>query len=144
MMTEIEFQSMSAGFQAAELPARPIFPTSPTQDQEIKPEHKEETQNAQNDLQEKYDRLNVRHKHIVEERDSLSKQVQDLRRKVEVSTYHKHDTVEEIKLLNKLIDEEHSLRDEAREKGTLPANYDAFTRHDRFVSAFLSIVSRDN
>ena len=166
MMTDNDFQSMSVGFQTAEAPTRyvPQFQATPTQvappqvtliqagsstampvqaTPVKEPEKKEEPVNASTpDLQEKFNRLNVRYKHILEERDSLSRQVQELRRRIEDEPSYRHDTVEEIRLLNKLMDEERAIRDTAAEKGKLPANYDAFTRHDKFVNAFLSIVSR--
>jgi len=162
MMTDNNFQSMSVGFQTAEAPTRsvPQSQTAPTQVTPVKetqaqmapvkaasarePDKKEEPLNAPapNDLQEKYDRLGVRYKHILEERDSLSRQVQELRRRVEDEPSYRHDTVEEIRLLNKLMDQEHALRDAASEKGKPLIGYDAFTRHDKFVNAFLCIVSR--
>ena len=157
MMTDNDFQSMSVGFQTAETPVRfiPQFQAAPTQvtpaqvmpiqaAQFREPEKKEELLHAPatNDFQEKYDRMSVRYKHIVEERDSLSRQVQELRRKIEDEPSYRHDTVEEIRLLNKLMDEERAMRDAASEKGKLPAGFDSFTRHDKFVNAFLCIVSR--
>ena len=106
-----------------------------------KPETKQE-QKKENDLQSQYDRLNVRYKHIVEERDALARQVHELRRQIEGDSSCKHDTIEEIRLLNKLMDEEQKLLDEARKKGALPADCDLFARQDRFMNAYLSIISR--
>jgi hypothetical protein len=149
MMIENDIHNLNAGFQVADASPRYMQPlqstplqTPPLQRADTEPALKEVVLNAQNDLSEKYDRLNVRYKHILEERDALSKQVHDLRRQVEGSSSLKHDTVEEIKLLNKLLDEERALRVEAREKGALPTGYDAFARHEKFLNAFLSIVSR--
>ena len=129
----------AAPIQAAQAQVTPIQTASARE-----PEKKEEQlySPAPSDLQEKFDRLNVRYKHIVEERDSLSRQIQDLRRRIENEPSYRHDTVEEIRLLNKLMDDERALRDIATEKGRLPIGYDAFARHDKFVNAFLSIVSR--
>ena len=146
-----DLHSVSSGFQSIEPPMLYSSHTPSVTDisavtdmnSEAKPEY-EETPAEQDDFKEQYERLRVRHKHILEERDTLARQVQELRRQVESYSSFKHDTVEEISLLNKLIDEEQALREKAREKGNeLPAGYDAFTRHDKFVTAFLTIVSRN-
>ena len=131
MATENELQNMNATGQAVDAAALP------GQTQAV-----EEGPKEQIDFQEKYERLGVRYKHLLEERDALSRQVSELRRQLEEAGACKHDTVEEIKLLNKLLDEERALYDEAREKGALPAAFNALTRHDKFVGAFFNIITR--
>ena len=160
MITGTEFQSINsinAEFQAVaaqKLPEAPILhlsdlqisppqapplQTSPPQ----KPEQKAQAHNEPTDISEKYNKLSVRYKHLVDERDALSRQVWEFRRKLEENPSSKHDVNEELKLLNKLIEEEQALRAQASEKGALPSGYDALARHEKFVNAFLSIVSRD-
>ena len=160
MITGTELQSLNsinAEFQAAaaaKLPEAPILHLSDLQMPPAqKPEQKAQAQaqiqaqtqapNEPTDIAEKYNRLSVRYKHLVDERDALSRQVWEFRRKLEENPSGKRDVNEEIRLLNRLIDEEQALRAEAHEKGVLPAGYDALSRHDRFVNAFLSIIARE-
>jgi len=105
---------------------------------ELHPEQKD----TQSELLAKYDQLNVRYKHLVEERDNLSRQVNELRHQLEENSQCRRGSSEELKLLSKLVDEERDLRDYTRENGIMPTSYDSFARHDKLVGAFLSIISR--
>jgi len=152
--TGTEYQSinsLNAEFQGAVAPKLPEAPilhlsdlqTSPHTPPAPKSAPKEHASAAQADAAEKYNRLSVRYKHLIDERDALSRQVWEFRRRLEENPSGKNDVSEEIKLLNKLIDEEQVLRAEARERGALPPGYDPLARHEKFVNAFLSIVTRD-
>jgi hypothetical protein len=93
------------------------------------------------ELRALYDRLHERYKHLVEERDELSRQLSDLRKKVGSGEGARQgDYKEELRLLGKLIDDEQSLRAAALEKGTFPTGEDPYARHDKLVSVFLSIM----
>jgi len=91
----------------------------------------------------KYDQLNTRFKHIVEARDALSKQVLELRKKVdEYEGLNLNGTNESIRLLSKLVDEESYFRAEADRNNFLPPNYNPYDRHNQFVNLFLKLMIR--
>ena len=144
MLTVEELREMNANFQSNDEGERTT--TTPpyfTQDQKSL-EQKDELSQKLSDLISKYDRQSVRFKHVLEERDELSRQVAELRRKVSDKDVPRgHDVGEEIRLLNKLMDQERSLCDAARESGSLPSDYDPYARHNKFVDAFISIVMRE-
>ena len=93
------------------------------------------------ELMEQYARLSDRFKRLVEERDSLSRQVSELKRSAAAQDQagaQGRDYKEEIRLLGKLIDDEQSLRSSAK-----PGD-EFYARHDRLVNVFLNIVARHN
>jgi hypothetical protein len=93
------------------------------------------------ELRALYDRLHERYKHLVEERDELSRQLSDLRKKTGSGEGKQTgDYKEELRLLGKLIDDEQSLRAAALEKGNFSAGEDPYARHDKLVNVFLSIM----
>jgi hypothetical protein len=92
------------------------------------------------ELRALYDRLHERYKHLVEERDELSRQLSELRKKTGGEGGRSGDYKEEIRLLGKLIDDEQSLRAAALEKGTFHPGEDPYARHDKLVNVFLSIM----
>jgi hypothetical protein len=104
-------------------------------------------QRKHDELMEQYKRLSERFKRIVEERDSLSRQVSEFRRTLaerdQNGTLHGRDYKEEIRLLGKLIDNEQSLRNAAIERGAYNPGDDPYARHDKLVSVFLNIVKRE-
>jgi hypothetical protein len=93
------------------------------------------------ELRALYDRLHERYKHLVEERDELSRQLSELRRKTGSGEGGRAgDYKEELRLLGKLIDDEQSLRAAALEKGTFQPGEDPYVRHDKLVNVFLNIM----
>ena len=107
------------------------------------PDPTEELQRKLTDLTERFERLSSRHKHIVEERDVLSRQVAELRRKLDEKgeVARGHDSAEEIRMLGKLMEADRRLREIALEKGL--AGDDPYLKHEKFVDAFFKIVTRD-
>jgi predicted transcriptional regulator len=143
MLTAQEFQEMNKGtapVEAGKFQSPPYAAQTPNQT----PNQGGDLPQQLSELTSKYEHLNVRYKHIVEERDALSKQVMDLRRKLseQEESSGGRGRAEEIRVLGKLIDEEHSLREAARESGTLLLD-DLYKSHNRFVNAFFSIVGSD-
>ncbi|MDR2523040.1 MAG: hypothetical protein LBC93_05005 [Synergistaceae bacterium] len=103
----------------------------------------EELQRKLTDLTERFERLSSRHKHIVEERDVLSRQVAELRRKLDEKgeVARGHDAAEEIRMLGKLMEADRRLREMALERGLV--GDDPYLKHEKFVDAFFKIVTRD-
>ncbi|MDR2779538.1 MAG: hypothetical protein LBB28_00255 [Synergistaceae bacterium] len=98
-------------------------------------------QGGGDELRALYDRLHERYKHLVEERDELSRQLSELHKKPgNAEGGHSGDYKEELRLLGKLIDDEQSLRTAALEKGIFPPGEDPYARHDKLVSVFLGIM----
>ena len=95
------------------------------------------------ELMEQFARLSERHKRMLAERDTLAKQVAELKR-VLVETKEARTTgrdyKEEIRLLGKLIDNEQSLRKAVLESGAYTPGETPYARHDRLVEVFLNIV----
>jgi hypothetical protein len=97
-------------------------------------------QQKHEELMEQYTRLTERFKGLVEERDSLSRQVSELKRAL--AEYQKngaiqgHDYKEEIRLLGKLIDAEQALRNTSAK----PGDY-LYERQDKLLKVFLNIVA---
>ena len=145
MLTVEELREMNANFQPpadeGERTAAPVAPEAPAF---FSNEHKDDLSQKLNDLISKYDRQSIRFKHVLEERDELSRQVSELRRMASNGDIaHGHDVGEEIRLLSKLMDEERGLYESARVNGSLPPEYNPYIRHNQFVDAFFSIVTRD-
>lgn len=91
----------------------------------------------------KNERLNDRCKNLAEMRDDLSKQVTELRKKVdEYEALNLNGSTEAIRLLGKLMDEEVALREEARKNGLLPPDHNPYDRHNQFVNLFFKLMSR--
>ncbi|MDR0654293.1 MAG: hypothetical protein LBG12_13450 [Synergistaceae bacterium] len=97
-------------------------------------------QQKHEELMEQYARLSDRFKRLVEERDSLSRQVSELKRVIpehsQTGEAQGRDYKEEIRLLAKLIEDEQALRSAAKPGDEL------YARHDKLVDVFLNIVSR--
>jgi hypothetical protein len=100
------------------------------------------------ELREQLVRLGERYKRIVEERDSLSRQITELKRaaaeQAQTGATGGSDSREEIRLLGKLIDDEQSLRKAALESGTYRPGEDPYARHDKLVNVFLNIVGKQD
>jgi len=93
----------------------------------------------------RYEQLNNRFKRLVEARDALSKQVSELRAKVdEYEELNLSGTTEAIKLLSRLVDEESNLRNEASKNNNslLPLGHNPYSRHSQFVNLFLKLMAR--
>ena len=121
--------------QAAEY-SQPIQPPAP-----IAPAAQPQQSGNGDELRALYDRLHERYKHLVEERDELSRQLSELRKKTGIGEGRQSgDYKEELRLLGKLIDDEQSLRTAALEKGNFSAGEDPYARHDKLVNVFLSIM----
>ncbi|MDR1515471.1 MAG: hypothetical protein LBS45_07550 [Synergistaceae bacterium] len=99
-------------------------------------------QQKHEELMEQYARLSDRFKRLVEERDSLSRQVSELKHSIaeqgQAGESKGRDYKEEIRLLGKLIDDEQALRNAAQPGDEL------YARHDKLVSVFLNIVAQLN
>ncbi|MDR1379438.1 MAG: hypothetical protein LBJ36_10370 [Synergistaceae bacterium] len=91
-----------------------------------------------NDITQQYNHLSMRYKHVLEERDEMSTQIAEFRRRIsnesEARVQYK---AEALRLLGKLVDEEHSLRESV---GSLPADGDLYARHNKFVKAFFNLM----
>jgi hypothetical protein len=100
------------------------------------------------ELRDQLVRLGERYKRIVEERDSLSRQITELKRaaaeRTQAGATGGSDYREEIRLLGKLIDDEQSLRKAAVESGAFKPGEDPYARHDRLVNVFLNIVAKSD
>jgi hypothetical protein len=100
------------------------------------------------ELMAQFERLRERYRRIVEERDSLSRQITELKRtaaeQTQAGTSGGSDYREEIRLLGKLIDDEQSLRKAAIESGAFRHGEDPYARHDRLVNVFLNIVGKSD
>ncbi|MDR1136989.1 MAG: hypothetical protein LBK91_01585 [Synergistaceae bacterium] len=122
--------------QAAEY-QQPIQAAPPS----IVPETQEQPHGNGDELRTLYDRLHERYKHLIEERDELSRQVSQLRNKTAAGgDGQSGDYKEELRLLGKLIDDEQSLRTAAMEKGIFQPGEDPYARHDKLVNVFLGII----
>jgi len=96
-----------------------------------------------NEMIAKYEQLNNRCKYLAEARDTLSRQVSELRKKVsDYEDLHASGTAEAIRLLSKLIDEESRLRDDALKNGHLPLDHNPYDRHNQFVNIFFKLMVR--
>jgi len=98
-------------------------------------------QEKQNELAEQFTRLLERHKHMLEERDALAREVGELKRALAEKGTGR-DYKEEIRLLGKLIDNEQSLRKTVVDNGAYKPEEDLYARHDKLVQVFLNIVAR--
>jgi hypothetical protein len=117
--------------QPIQTPPAPIAPILPPEPQKGNDE----------ELRALYNRLHERYKHLVEERDELSRQLSELRKKTGIGEGGRSgDYKEELRLLGKLIDDEQSLRAAALEKGSFQPGEDPYARHDKLVNVFLSIM----
>jgi len=96
------------------------------------------------EMTKKYEQLDNRCKRLAEARDALSKQVSELRKKVdEYEELNLQGTTEAIKLLSKLVDEESLFRSEARKNNNfLPPGHNPYNRHNQFVNLFLKLMVR--
>jgi hypothetical protein len=123
--------------QAAEYQQPVNIPPAPV----VSPVQQESPKGSGDELRTLYDRLHERYKHLVEERDELSRQLSDLRGNAAPGGGGQPgDYKEELRLLGKLIDDEQSLRAAALEKGIYQPGEDPYARHDKLVNVFLGII----
>jgi hypothetical protein len=146
-ISQIHEQPISSPIPPAQAPAAAPEPAPPSQEPprenfEMVPLQQHE------ELREQFVRLGERYKRIVEERDSLSRQITELKRaaaeRAKNETSGGSDYREEIRLLGKLIDDEQSLRKTALENGTFRMGEDPYSRHDKLVNVFLNIVGKQD
>jgi len=94
------------------------------------------------ELNKKYEQLKERNRRVLEERDSITREMMLLRKKLdEYEGLQIRSRAEAIKVLNQLVEAENALYEAARASGTLPSNHDAYNRHNQFVGIFFKLMT---
>jgi aspartate oxidase len=141
MLTVQEMQELNGGVlvpQETETFLSPV-PIETAHGQSDDPTRNTRESKDVNDLAQQYNRLSMRYKHVVEERDAMSTQIAEFRRRqAEEGEGRAQYKAEALKLLGKLVDEEARLRESSG--GTFPSGDDPFARHEKFVKAFFNLV----